>query len=133
GLAIAASATDPADEDGQVHGIDRVKRFAGNVHGVWELSRIGRDSYSPRDWGFWSQYGGPSLTLGTVSMDRGALRPGRHPCPSQVAGLFAPLLALAQRDDAGYNDVAALNTLGIGLSEDSGPDETPLAGLFTAT
>ena len=52
-------------------------------------------SYSPRHWGFWEQYNGPSTALGTVTLTDRGLRPGRHPCPPTVAKLFAPVFDIA--------------------------------------
>jgi len=32
--------------------------------------------------------GGSSIKLGTVTVDRGALRSGRHPCPPSIVDMF---------------------------------------------
>lgn len=82
------------------HGVDRVRRFCGES---LELARAADEeelgqSYSPRRWGFWDQYGGPAVVLGTVKLEQGALRPGRHRCPADVSEAFATLLSLAERD-----------------------------------
>ncbi|EHR58959.1 hypothetical protein SaccyDRAFT_0017 [Saccharomonospora cyanea NA-134] len=114
----------------QAHGLDRVKALVdqGTVDGAAEL---GRASYSPRPWGFWSQYGGPSMTLGTVRVDGGALRPGRHPCPPVVLQLFQPLLDIAVKRKSPMNAVEELAVLA--LDTLATPDLGPLGGLFTAT
>lgn len=82
------------------HGVDRVRRFCAEE---LELARAADEeqlsqSYSPRRWGFWDQYGGPAMLLGTVDFRDGVLRPGRHACPSAVKELFAPLLSLTVPD-----------------------------------
>ncbi|WP_228771843.1 hypothetical protein [Actinokineospora iranica] len=51
--------------------------------------------YSRRQWGFWDQYNGPSVTLGTVSFVDRVLRPGRHRCPAAVVDLFRPVFEIA--------------------------------------
>ncbi len=73
---------------GLAHGVDRLARFTknGGVNFA-AAARIGPDSYSPRDWGFWSQYNGPSIALGTATVDGGALRAGRHACPPRVSSV----------------------------------------------
>ncbi|MEU8651213.1 hypothetical protein [Streptomyces sp. NPDC048737] len=91
------------------HGVDRVRRFCAEE---LELARAADEeqlnhSYSPRRWGFWDQYGGPAMMLGTVDVREGALRPGRHSCPAAVKELFAPLLSLASREVVTF---AALET-----------------------
>ena len=91
------------------HGVDRIRRFRAEE---LELARAADEeqlnqSYSPRRWGFWDQYGGPATVLGTVDVREGALRPGRHACPAAVTDLFAPLLSLASRDVV---SLAALET-----------------------
>lgn len=89
------------------HGVDRVRRYCGEE---LELARAADEeqlsqSYSPRRWGFWDQYGGPAMVLGTVDVRDGALRPGRHLCPAEVRELFAPLLSLAGRDVVSFADL----------------------------
>ncbi|MGW2172171.1 hypothetical protein ACWC1C_16775 [Streptomyces sp. NPDC001705] len=82
------------------HGVDRVRRYC--TPDV-ELARAADEehlsqSYSPRRWGFWEQYGGSATILGTVVIQDGALRPGRHACPAALQQLFAPLFSIAERD-----------------------------------
>jgi hypothetical protein len=112
------------------HGVDRVATLAGTTDAA-TLAEVGRGSYSPRTWGFWSQYGGPSQTLGIVEQDAAALRHGRHECPAPVRAMFEPLLArVAQRpvkwDEASDFTYLAMDTTGT-------PDAAPLRDLFTAT
>lgn len=99
------------DATWSAHGGDRVRRFCAEE---LELARAADEeqlnqSYSPRRWGFWDQYGGPAMVLGTVDVREGALRPGRHACPAAVKELFAPLLPLAAREVVSF---AALETAG---------------------
>ncbi len=89
-----------ADDAWFPHGVDRVRRFRTQE---LDLARAAdpedvNQSYSPRRWGFWDQYGGSATVLGTVEVRDGALRPGRHPCPAALRELFAPLLSLAEQD-----------------------------------
>lgn len=93
------------------HGADRVRRFCTEE---LELARATDEeqlnqSYSPRRWGFWDQYSGPAMVLGTVAVREGALRPSRHACPAAVKELFAPLLSLASREVVSFR---ALETAG---------------------
>lgn len=67
------------------HGADRVEAMVSRGQ-IDELAEIGRTSYSPRPWGFWSQYNGPSAVLGTVTVESGALRPGPRGCPPRRQG-----------------------------------------------
>ncbi|GAA4061873.1 hypothetical protein [Actinomadura miaoliensis] len=117
---------------GMAHGIDRVRLSLGDqlelqpVAGVADKER----SYSPRPWGFWAQYGGPSTTLGTISIDDGALRPGRHACPVEVRELFTPLVRAADSDllpTARLGELASLAMQAADL-----PEVPWLRGLFTA-
>lgn len=90
----------------------------------------GHNSYSPRPWGFWSQYGGPSTLLGTVSMDGRALRRGKRPCPESVRAMFRPLLSTVREREADETTAAAITEL-VDISSDS-TDVAPLAELMTA-
>ncbi|MFI9812557.1 hypothetical protein [Saccharothrix variisporea] len=112
------------------HGVDRVKTMLrkGTTAGLAEL---GRSSYSPRAWGFWSQYNGPSITLGTVDVEDGALRPGRHRCPASVRRMFQPMIDFLARDGLGDGDVGRFS--GLAIEEPDTADLPPLRDLFTAT
>ncbi len=99
------------------HGVDRVRRFCAQE---LELARAADEeqlnqSYSPRRWGFWDQYGGPAMVLGMVDVREGALRPGRHACPAAVQELFAPLLSLAARDVVSFADLEAAEQAALGV------------------
>lgn len=111
------------------HGADAIARGRSAGRSLWEVAATGEGSYSPRIWGFWSQYGGPSDVLGTATTEDGALRPGRHRCPDDVRGWFAPLLAAARRE-AEPERVDALGPLSLGSA---GPDLDALRDLVTAT
>jgi hypothetical protein len=96
-MGLAPGSRAAGDEDPPAHGVDRVTALARTVDAA-TLAEVGRGSSSPRMWGFWSQYGGPSQTLGTVAVDTSALRPGRHECPASIRAMFEPLLTrVAQR------------------------------------
>ncbi|MGW4817501.1 hypothetical protein ACWEP4_00690 [Streptomyces sp. NPDC004227] len=99
------------------HGIDRVRRFCTDE---LELARAADEeqlsqSYSPRRWGFWDQYGGPAMVLGTVNVEGGALRPGRHVCPPAVKELFAPLLSIAAADVVSFADLETAGQAALGV------------------
>lgn len=122
------------DRDVQAHGVDAVLRGRDVGRSLWELAEPGTGSYSPRVWGFWSQYGGPSAVLGTVTTEDGALRPGRHPCPPSVVEMFAPLIGLATADDGpGAAASSTADLARLALVDRDGPDLDELRALFTAT
>jgi hypothetical protein len=128
-VALALVSRDRNDER-RAHGIDRVTAILDGGDPA-TLTPPGRSSYSPRAWGFWSQYNGPSVTLGTVRVDNGALRAGRHACPPSVQRLFGPLLEVVATRDYPVEDLAPL--AGLALDQTDSPDLGPLAELFTAT
>lgn len=112
------------------HGTDAVSSLRTRG-AVGDVSGVGRGSYSPRSWGFWSQYNGPSLVLGTVAVEDGTLRPGRHPCPAPVRAMFRPLLEVVAERPPGDEDIGGLASLR--LENEDSPDQGPLGELFTAT
>jgi len=112
------------------HGSDRVMSLR-NRGVTGDMAAAGPDSYSPRAWGFWDQYNGPNVVIGTVSVDGGALRSGRHRCPSAVRQLFRPMLELVADRPASGADVADFASMR--WAEDDTADLEPLAELFTAT
>lgn len=115
-----------------VHGADALQRGLNGGRSLWELAETGTTSYSPRAWGFWSQYGGPSDVLGTATTTDGAIRPGRHACPPEVRDLFAPLFAVASRSSPpSHDELDGLAPLSLGAED--GPDLLALRDLFTAT
>jgi hypothetical protein len=112
------------------HGVDRVETLAGTVDAA-TLAEVGHGSYSPRTWGFWSQYGGPSQTLGIVELDAGALRPGRHECPAPVRAMFEFLLARVAQRPVEWDEAGDFTDLAMDVAGTS--DVGPLRELFTAT
>lgn len=112
------------------HGTERVMSLR-NRGVAGDMAAAGSDSYSPRAWGFWDQYNGPNVVMGTVSVDGGALRSGRHRCPSPVGQLFEPMLELVADRPATSADIAEFASMR--WTEDDTPDLEPLAELFTAT
>ncbi|WP_345964656.1 hypothetical protein ABDE16_29240 [Streptomyces sp. BRB040] len=122
-----------ADEAWFPHGIDRVRRFCVQE---LDLARAAdqehlSQSYSPRRWGFWDQYGGSATVLGTVEVRDGALRPGRHVCPEPLRELFAPLLSLAERDVVSFVELERAGRAGLGVP--SSVEQDWLAQVLTAT
>lgn len=118
------------DREPLAHGVDRV--HAQITKGKPDvLVDLGPGTYSPRPWGFWSQYNGPSIVLGTVRMDGGALRAGRHSCPTSIRAMFKPLLELASSRPLTADDAAQFSMLA--LDRRDTPDIDPLRELFTAT
>jgi hypothetical protein len=134
---ILAAASFVDDESGgwpgPAHGIDRVRLSLDDELDVAGAAEVGASdrTYSPRPWGFWAQYGGPSVVLGTVAVEDGTLRPGRHTCPAEVMELFAPLFAAASHDRLSHAQLEALQPAGL-QSEDV-PEVSWLRDLFTAT
>jgi hypothetical protein len=118
------------DEATPAHGADRVTSMLARGDSL-RMAELGSDSYSPRAWGFWSQYNGPSATLGTTEVKNGALRPGRHACPDQVRAMFDPLLEVAAARPVTEDDLGALAPLA--LNAPATLDVAPLRELMTAT
>ncbi|WP_344612109.1 hypothetical protein [Dactylosporangium salmoneum] len=133
GMAVISKAYDDADGTlGLTHGVDALTRLHPPPGSEFEVADgAGARSYSPRSWGFWSQYNGPSVALGTVETDGGALRPGRHRCPAQVLAMYAPLFTACERGQGISLPSAELERLR--LQQEQTPDLEPLRGVFTAT
>lgn len=112
------------------HGTDKVNALRGQV-GPTALAEVGPDSYSPRPWGFWSQYSGPSVVLGTVEIQERALRPGRHPCPAPLRRMFRPLLETIAQQPFPPDEIDSIASLA--MEKRGTPDLEPLRDLFTAT
>ena len=107
---------EPTDGSVTAHGANGVRPWLGadgllDVRGAVSTGDE-QHSYSPRRWGFWESYGGPSQMLGTVARDHRALRPGRHPCPEPVRALFGPLFSATGRDQLAAADLRALRLPG---------------------
>jgi hypothetical protein len=118
---------------GPAHGVDRVNPFLGDgldVAGAADEEQLKR-SYSPRSWGFWEDYRGPSTVLGTVTLEDRALRPGRHECPAPVRQIFDPLFEAASYDRLAEHRLRELRPLALQAGEL--PEGPWLRGLFTAT
>ncbi len=114
---------------GSAHGVDRVASLANGSSET--MAEEGKGSYSPRAWGFWSQYGGPCITLGTVAVAKRALRPGPIQCPPEVRALFAPLFGICRTHPLRESDLADLDSLGNDIDPDS-VDAAPLRNLLLA-
>lgn len=96
------------------HGVDRVNSLVERGETA-QLAEVGSGSYSPRAWGFWSQYAGPSTVLGTVEVKGGALRCGRHACPPALREMFLPLLHLVRQRPFYPDDASAF--IGLALTQ----------------
>ncbi|WP_308408987.1 hypothetical protein [Streptomyces sp. AC558_RSS880] len=122
-----------ADETWFPHGIDRVRRFCVQE---LDLARAAdqehlSQSYSPRRWGFWDQYGGSATVLGTVEVRDGALRPGRHACPEPLRELFTPLLSLVEQNVVSFVELEQAGQAGLGVP--SSVEQDWLTQVLTAT
>ena len=115
------------------HGADAMARGLDRGRAFWALADIGTDTYSPRAWGFWGQYGGPSEALGTVTTDGRALRTSRHPCPADVRAFFEPLFEVAA--SAARPEPPSLLSLlrPYDVGANFGPDLDAVAELFTGS
>jgi hypothetical protein len=132
-ILAAVSIVEESGGPGPAHGANRVEPFLSDgldVAGAADEERLKR-SYSPRPWGFWSQYGGPSTVLGTVVLEDRALRPGRHECPPPVRQVFDLLFAAASQDRLPEHWLRELRP--IALQAEEFPEVPWLRGLFTAT
>ncbi|WKD31349.1 hypothetical protein [Streptomyces xanthophaeus] len=113
------------------HGHDGV--YPGlSAGGGLDLDRTAR-VYSPRSWGFWSQYGAPAQVLGIVEYGRGGIRPGREQCPAEVGELFAPLLALAGSERTEVRPAELQEAGAAALGEPCAAERDWLASLLTAS
>lgn len=117
------------DQPPLAHGADRVKSLWDKGR-VEAMAEVGRGSYSPRPWGFWSQYGGPSATIGTVRLNGGALSAGRHICPEPVRRMYQPLFDLVSRRTFTVSDIPEFSALA--LDAPATADLAPLSELFAA-
>ncbi len=124
---VMAGVSELFDQGVVAHGADRVRPWLDDVLDVAGAAA----SYSPRAWGFWERYGGPGQVLGSVAVEDGALRPGRHSCPEEVRGLFAPLFEAAGRDRLDFGELEGLEPLALSGAER--PENPWMRDLFTAT
>lgn len=126
-----ASLVDPDtggfDGPGEMHGADAVRSQLGSVD---RLVDVGDKSYSPRAWGYWSQYKGPVVTLGLAATDRDAFRKGPRETPIAVREMFRPLLDLAASRNPSQQDAADFVEL-TRFQPDSA-DRAPLRTVLTA-
>ncbi|WP_433458346.1 hypothetical protein [Micromonospora sp. CA-248212] len=130
---ISQEYDDPESAPGLAHGVDALARLAAGQGEEFSVADpVGSGSYSPRRWGFWSQYNGPSVTLGTVTVDGGALRMGRHPCPPAISKMYKFLVEVAEHRGGLSLPSAALESLRLQQDADT-PDLEPLSSLFSAT
>lgn len=128
-----ASVLDPETGDlngpGEMHGADTVRSRLPK--GVDRLVEIGDKSYSPRAWGYWSQYKGPVVTLGLATTDREAFRKGPRETPVAVRNMFRPLLELAASRNPARGDAERFVELTRFRSDSK--DLAPLRTVLTAT
>jgi hypothetical protein len=117
----------------RAHGVDGVRPWFGDGLDVAAAVNMGaeQNSYSPRKWGFWGSYGGPSQVLGTVAVEDSAFRAGRHACPAALGELFRPLFAAAAQDCLALPQLEALRH--VSLHSDDMAEAPWLLDLFTAT
>lgn len=132
-LAWASTLNPPGDDSTytrKMHGADTVSRLlqAGRAD---HLAEIGAGTYSPRSWGYWSQYRGSALTLEIAAAEGNAIRRGLRLCPDAVKDMYEPLLSTAARRPPCTSDIAAFSELTV--MDDQSPDVEPLRGLLTAT
>ncbi|GAB3988295.1 hypothetical protein GCM10029978_110310 [Actinoallomurus acanthiterrae] len=133
-LMAAASIAEERAGDGpaSAHGVDRIEVLDDgiNVATAADEGQL-KSSYSPRLWGFWEDYRGPSSSLDTVITEGGVLRPGRHECPTSVIQFFEPLF------EAVFENVVSTDRLGelrpFAVQSATFPEGPWLRGPFTAT
>lgn len=109
-----------------MHGVSRIASNMGK--GLDGLPGEGPSSYSPRAWGFWSQYSGPSVVLGSVALQDRALRRGSVKCPAPVSELFGPLVHVCSQRPVEKDDLSGLPNLG--AMDSASPDFDPLRRLL---
>ena len=109
-LSIWDPSTGTLDGPGVAHAAAKVRSMITKGSAT-AMTAEGAGSYSPRPWGFWSQYGGPCVTLGSVALKKRALRPGQVQCPREVSDLFAPLLEICVERAIGASDLPGLGDL----------------------
>ena len=129
-LSLGDTQSGAYDGPGDLHGADRIRSLLAS--GAAEvMAQEGAGSYSPRPWGFWSQYGGPCVTLRAVEVKKRALRQGQVPCPESVAAMFEPLFEICANRPVKAQDLNPMRQLA--SIDDSSPDTDPLIGLLTSS
>jgi hypothetical protein len=114
------------------HGVDNIKVLADGIDVAAAADETRpKGSYSPRLWGFWEDYRGPSAVLDTVVSEGGALRPGGHKCPASVVRFFEPLFEAAFEDRMSEGRLLELRPFAVQSA--TFPEGPWLCGLFTAT
>lgn len=113
-----------------MHGADTVRRLLVQNPGD-DIGEHLAANYSPRSWGYWSQYIGPATTLGIASIDKNALRAGRRPCPPKVQSIFASLFDIVTQRPVAATDLGDLRAVATTALDDASAE--PLRGLMTAT
>ncbi|MFD6894108.1 hypothetical protein ACFWB0_06100 [Rhodococcus sp. NPDC060086] len=122
--------TGSLDGLGEMHGADTVRSQLAKGS-VDRLVDVGERSYSPRAWGYWSQYKGPIVTLGLATTDQGAFRKGPRETPVLVRDMFRPLLELAASRNLSQED--AKDFIDLTGFQPGSADLAPLRAVLTAT
>lgn len=127
--ALQSEAGEPAHTQ-RMHGADTVSRLLQKGQDQ-HLADVGLGTYSPRSWGYWSQYRGSALTLKIAAADGHAIRRGSRSCPDSIKQMYGGLLSMAAARAPRASDVAAFSDLTV-MGEMS-PDIEPLRELLCAT
>lgn len=133
-MAAASIAEERAGGDpAQAHGVDRIEVLDDgiDVTTAADEERL-KSSYSPRLWGFWDDYRGPSTVLDTAVTEGGVLRPGRHECPTAVFRFFEPLFEAALSENV-VSESRLVELRPFAVQSEEFPERAWLRGLFTAT
>ena len=103
-----ASLLEPVSGRG-LHGADTLGGLLkkGKTDG---LADTGPGSYSPRTWGYWSQYKGSAVVLGLATTERDALRSGPRECPAAIRDMFRPLLEIVDSRSPTHDDVQTIRS-----------------------
>jgi len=129
-----ASALDPSSGNingaARLHGADAVVRLLKQGRAE-HLAKVGAGSYSEREWGFWSQYGGSCVVLKIASTDGNAIRPGTRACPSAIKQMYEQLLHRSAQRPPNADDIS--NYVALADMSEASPDTEPLRELLTAT
>ncbi|MFC8527514.1 hypothetical protein [Nocardia sp. NPDC057227] len=128
-----ASLFDPAtgalSGPGTVHGAETVRARRSTMP-VEQIVAEGSRSYSPRAWGFWSQYKGPSVILGIAATEREALRRGPRTSPPAARAMFADLFEVNSERPISADE--AVHFAALTRTEPDAADIEPLRDIMTA-